>query len=204
MNCLYLDTGAMYRAVALAAKRRGIDPDDEKGLGQLCGMLDLHFDTTEDPPHLFVGGEDVHAAIRSPEMDMLASQVSAQKRVRDAMVTLQRRMAKGINLVAEGRDMGTVVFPHAEHKYFLRASIEVRAERRYREQKERGEDVSLDNVRMELKRRDHQDETRSLAPLRPAKDAKIVDSTDLSPGQVLEVVLRHLEGGIREIRNFNK
>ncbi len=194
INFLYLDTGAMYRAVALAARREGVDPGDGKRLGVLCRVLDLHFNTDKEPPQLFMGKEDISMAIRGPEMDMLSSEVSAVKEVREAMVSLQRKMATGARLVVEGRDMGTVVFPEAEHKFFLTASPQVRAERRYKERLERGESVSRCDVETELENRDRQDETRSISPLRPAEDAIVIDSTDLVPEAVVEAILGHLVG----------
>ena len=190
---MYLDTGAMYRAVALEANRRGIDPKDGKGLGLLCRSLDLHFNMEENEPRLFLGKEDISSTIRSPEIDMLSSNISAVGEVRKAMTDLQRKMAAaGGRLVAEGRDMGTVVFPDAENKFFLTASPEVRAERRYRERLERGESVSREVVEAEVKKRDHQDQTRTLAPLRPASDARIIDSTAIETGEVLRQILAHL------------
>ena len=190
---LYLDTGAMYRAVALAADRAGIDLNDGQGLRGLCRSLDLSFKTDEDPPRLFLGEEDISQAIRSPEMDMAASTVSAVKEVRTAMTDLQRKMAGALNIVAEGRDMGTVVFPEAAYKFFLTASVEERSGRRYRERVDRGESVTRDAVEKELIRRDTQDETRALAPLRPADDAVVVDSTGLGKEQVLERVMACLK-----------
>lgn len=192
INFLYLDTGAMYRAVALAAKRDGIDFGDGPGLCGLCKMLDLRFDTNEDPPRLFLDNQDISLAIRGPEMDMLSSEVSAVKEVREAMVSLQRKIAKGAKLVAEGRDMGTVVFPEARCKFFLTASPEIRAKRRYRERVARGESVSRSVVGEELKKRDRQDETRSISPLRPASDAIVIDSTSLGPWEVVEEIMTHL------------
>ncbi|MDY6972498.1 MAG: (d)CMP kinase [Thermodesulfobacteriota bacterium] len=192
LNWLYLDTGAMYRAVALAANRKHIDLNDGKKLGELCHSLNLNFKTDEDPAKLFLDNKDISAAIRSPEMDMLSSKVSSVKEVREAMADLQRKMAEGLKVVAEGRDMGTVVFPLAEHKYFVTASLEVRAERRYRERLERGESVSRVVVEAELKKRDDQDGTRPLAPLRPAKGARVIDSTRLTPEDVVKQVLDHL------------
>ena len=182
---VYLDTGAMYRAVALAATRRGIKLDDGKRLGDLCRSLELHFNIDENPPGLFLDGEDISKAIRSPEIDMAASTVSAVKEVRAAMTDLQRTMANGLNIVAEGRDMGTVVFPGARYKFFLTASSKERAERRYLERMARGESVSRESVEKELKKRDYQDETRALAPLKPADDAVIIDSTKLTIDQVV-------------------
>jgi cytidylate kinase len=190
IHCLYLDTGAMYRAVALAARRSGVDFSDGKALGNLCRSLELRFTEEGDPPRLLLGEEDISEAIRSPEMDMLSSHVSAVKEVREAMTELQRKMSRGVNLVAEGRDMGTVVFPSATHKFFLTASAQTRAERRYKERVTRGEPVSKEKVEAEMKERDHQDQTRSLAPLKPASDAKVIDSTHLAPEEVVEEILR--------------
>lgn len=193
INCLYLDTGAMYRAVALAASRKGISFSDGKRLGELCRPLELHFMTDADPPRLFLGKEDISVAIRTPDMDMLSSKVSAVKEVREAMMELQRKMARGISIVVEGRDMGTVVFPEARHKFFLTASPEVRAERRYKEMVGRGESVSKEVVEAKLRKRDHQDKTRSLAPLKPATSAKLIDSTKLTPDEIVRDILKDLK-----------
>jgi CMP/dCMP kinase len=190
---LYLDTGAMYRAVALAAKREKIHLNDGKALEELCNSLDLRFIPDQAPPRLFLNGEDISAAIRIPEMDMASSKVSAVSEVRKAMTGLQRKMAKGMTLVAEGRDMGTVVFPDAKHKFYLTASLEIRTERRYKERLERGEAVNRMFVESQLKKRDHQDETRSIAPLRPAEDAKIIDTTEMTPEQVIGAILCQLD-----------
>ena len=193
LSYLYLDTGAMYRAVAFATKRQGIDLNDNKKIEKLCSSLTLHFKTDEEPPRLFLDDEDISLAIRSQEMDMLSSTISAIKEVREAMVYLQRKIAEDKNVVAEGRDMGTVVFSGAKHKFFLTASPEVRAERRYRERVRRGgESVSFSQVDSELRKRDHQDKTRTWAPLKPAKDAKTIDSTRLAPEEVIEEILRYL------------
>jgi cytidylate kinase len=189
LNYLYLDTGAMYRAVALEAKRRGIDPNDGKKLGDLCRSLCLRFKTDEDPPKLFLDQEDISTEIRTPEIDMLSSDISAVREVRNAMVELQRKMVKSLNVVAEGRDMGTVVFKDSKHKYFLRASPEVRAERRYKERLARGETVFKSVVVKEITRRDDQDSGRSLAPLRVAEDAKIIDSSALTPEEVVGKII---------------
>jgi len=193
INRIYLDTGAMYRAAALAASRKGISFSDGKRLGELCRSLELHFTTDEDAPRIFLGKEDISMAIRTPDMDMLSSKVSLVREVREAMTGLQRKMAKGISIVAEGRDMGTVVFPDARHKFFLTASPEVRAERRYKEMVGRKESVSREIVKAELNKRDHQDKTRSLAPLKPAANAKLIDSTNLTPDEVVRAILKDLE-----------
>jgi len=195
LKVLYLDTGAMYRAVALQAKREGVDLKDREKISKLCRDLDLHFKTLDGTTRLFVGAEDISAAIRSPEMDMLSSAVSAIKEVREAMTLLQRKMAEQGGVVAEGRDMGTVVFPDADYKFFVNADPGVRAGRRYRERLERGESVSRGEVEKELKKRDDQDMTRALAPLVPAQDAIIIDTTHLSVEEVVEKMVRTMERG---------
>lgn len=192
LDLLYLDTGAMYRAVAFQAKRKGIDIGDQQELRELCQNLDLRFQTDGEGTKLYLGEEDVSLSIRTPEMDLLSSTISAIKEVREAMTGLQRKIGQKGGLVAEGRDMGTIVFPNAEYKFFITASTEVRAERRYKERINRSESVSLEEVEKELKIRDHQDETRPIAPLRPAKDAKIIDSTSLNPNQVIEKILKEM------------
>ena len=192
LNFLYLDTGAMYRAVALQAKRHGVNFVETQTLWELCRNLDLRFRPDGEKTRLYIGEKDISLAIRTPEMDMLSSEISAIKEVREAMTDLQRKIGQAGDLVAEGRDMGTVVFPNAEHKFFLTAPIEVRAERRHHERINRGEAVCLDEVQKDLQQRDYQDETRPIAPLRPAKDARIIDTTRLKPDQVLEKILEEI------------
>lgn len=195
LKFLYLDTGAMYRAVALLAKRKGIDFKDGKKLWKLCKSLDLKFETDGEDTKLYSGKEDIALAIRSPEMDMLSSTISAIKEVRVAMTELQRKMGKGGRMVAEGRDMGTIVFPDADYKFFITATPEVRAERRYKERIRRGESVSKSVLEKELRERDAQDETRAIAPLSPAKDAKIIDTTTLNPDQVVDEIWASMKNG---------
>jgi cytidylate kinase len=195
LKVLYLDTGAMYRAVALQAKRKGVDLKDREEISKLCRELDLHFKTLGGTTRLFVGAEDISAAIRSPEMDMLSSAISALKEVREAMTLLQRKMAEQGGVVAEGRDMGTVVFPDADYKFFVNADPGVRAGRRYRERRERGESVSRGEVEKELRKRDDQDMTRALAPLVPAQDAIIIDTTYLTVEEVVEKMVRTMDRG---------
>ncbi|MDQ1334023.1 MAG: CMP/dCMP kinase [Thermodesulfobacteriota bacterium] len=202
----YLDTGAMYRAVALVAKRRGMDLHNGEALRKMCRSLDLWFDRGEDPPKLMLGEEDISGLIRSPELDMLSSSVSAVREVREAMSDLQRRMSKDGEFVAEGRDMGSVVFFRARWKFYLTASAEARVERRYRERLERGETVTREGVAEDLKRRDDQDRMRALSPLKPAEDAVIIDSTALSAEEVVEQMLNHIRersngSGISEYLN---
>ena len=198
LGYLYLDTGAMYRAVALQARRKNVDLKDTEKISSICRGLDLHFKTLDGATRLFLGTEDISAAIRSPEMDMLSSAVSAIKEVREAMTVLQRKMAEHGEVVAEGRDMGTVVFLDAECKFFIDADPGVRAGRRYRERQERGESVSRQAVEKELKKRDDQDMTRTLAPLVPAKDAILLDTTTLTVEEVVEKMVKTIEGGCKK------
>ena len=193
LQFFYLDTGAMYRAVALQAKREGVDYADNKKLERICENIDLNFRMGGDCNKLSLGGEDVTSAIRSPEMDMLSSKISAVKEVRDAMKALQRKMGRKGRMVAEGRDMGTVVFPDADYKFFITASQEIRAKRRFKERRDRGEKVSMAEVAEELKKRDNQDTNREIAPLRPAKDAEVVDTTALNQNEVADLILKEIE-----------
>lgn len=194
LGFLYLDTGAMYRAMALAAGRRGVEGEEGETLGALCRSLDLRMAAEGSESRWILNGEDVSQAIRSPEMDMLSSRISAVREVREAMTKLQRRLAQGMDVVAEGRDMGTVVFPRATYKFFLTASPDVRAERRYHERLARGEDISREAVARDMAKRDRQDQSRDLAPLAPAADAVVIDSTDLPVDEVLQKILNHLKG----------
>jgi CMP/dCMP kinase len=177
----YVDTGAMYRAVALAAHERGIDPADDAGLAALCDEIDLVF----RKERLFMDGRDISEALRTPLMDRLSSAVSARPPVRAAMIGLQRKAARGGGVVMEGRDIGTVVLPGADVKIFLTADPGVRGERRFQERVAKGESVELTAVTDEIKRRDKNDSERALSPLIPAKDAIIVDTSNLT---LLEVV----------------
>jgi len=193
LNCPYLDTGAMYRVVALALKRGGIPLSDEPAVANTCDNLDIRFVPGHDTNRVYMDDEDVSEPIREPDMDLFASDVSKLDVVRKAMTTLQRKIGAQGPLVAEGRDMGTVVFPEARHKFYVDASTEVRVERRYQERKNRGEFISLKQVREDLIKRDRQDMKRSLAPLKPSMDAVIIDTTDLSIDQVIEQIVGKIE-----------
>jgi cytidylate kinase len=193
LGFLYLDTGAMYRAVALNALRKGIDFGDGKALYEMCRDIDINFISTGDSYVIYIGSEDVSDEIRMPEMDMLSSRISAIKEVRDAMTLLQRKIGGEGRLVAEGRDMGTVVFPDADHKFFLTASPEARAGRRYLERLDRGELIAREEVEGELRKRDEQDQTRPIAPLKPAIDAIVIDTTLLGIDEVVEKILAKIK-----------
>ena len=189
----YLDTGAMYRVAALALKRAGLTVQDEQALAEICNDLDIRFAPEGDTNRVYLGNEDVTQAIREPDMDLLASDASRLEVIRNAMTALQRKIGSQSLLVAEGRDMGTVVFPDARHKFYLDASTEVRVERRFQERENRGESISREKVREDLITRDHQDMNRTLAPLKPAEDALTIDTANLTPDQVVEKILKQLK-----------
>ena len=193
MSLVYLDTGAMYRAVALQAVRMNIPFSDGPGLYKMCGNINIHFKGDGENSAIYIDDEDVSAEIRRPDMDMLSSSVSAVLEVRKAMTALQRKIGENGGLVAEGRDMGTVVFPDADYKFFITAAPEIRAQRRYRERKARNEDVSRDDVESDIRKRDEQDQSRKLAPLKPAEDAVLIDTSEIGIGQVLEKILDYID-----------
>ena len=190
-----IDTGAMYRAVALAARRAGIPWDDGPRLGEVARGMELSFRPVAGSVRVFLGGEDVSEAIRTPEMSMGASAVSAHVPVREALVAKQREMGEGGGVVLEGRDTGTVVFPDAEARFFLDAAAAVRALRRFRELGPAG-GQSFEEVLSDVLRRDVQDSTREHSPLRVADGAVYVDTTTLSALEVVEAILRRLPGGL--------
>ncbi|MDF1563369.1 MAG: (d)CMP kinase [Deltaproteobacteria bacterium] len=185
--CL-VDTGAIYRAVALRADRAGVAFEDEAGVASGLSDLALRFELQGETNHVFLEGEDVSRDIRTPRISMGASTVSAHPAVRAGLLELQRRLARETDLpgsVLEGRDIGTVVFPDADLKIFLTASPEARAERRYLELKARGEATTFEDVLEEQRRRDAQDSGREVAPLREAEDAVRVDTTGLGIDEVV-------------------
>ncbi len=189
-----LDTGAMYRACALAARKAGIPWSDGGKLGRLCAGLPLEFREGEGGGvRVTLSGEDVTEAIRTPEISMGASEVSIHAQVREAMVALQRKMGERGGVVLEGRDTGTVVFPDAEFKFFLDAVAAVRARRRFLEWGDPGK-RSFEEVMKEVLLRDIQDSTRDHSPLRMAEGAFYIDTTTLAVEQVVEEMLRRLPG----------
>ena len=188
LGYIHIDTGAMFRSIALMAQREGIAPDDDQALAGLCRRTAITFSRAGDTVRVLVNGEDVSSAIRSEEIGLLTSSISARKPVRDALLEMQRRMGEAGGVILEGRDIGTVVFPDAEVKFFLSASAEERGRRRYLELAARGEQATLEETIAKVISRDRQDEGREHAPLRKADDAISIDSTSLSIDEVLEVM----------------
>ena len=194
LGYIYLDTGAMYRAVALLARDSGYSESlDERTLEEICLGLDLAFVQKDGTLRLLANGRDVTEEIRHPEISSLASAVSAKGIVRERLSTIQRNMGKAGGIVLEGRDMGTVVFPNADVKFFLDASPEVRSKRRFLELEAEGQDTTPEEVHRLMLERDHHDRSRQLAPLKPADDAILVDSSDLQIEEVVELMLDRVE-----------
>ena len=193
LGFLHIDTGAMFRAVALMAQRAGIDPADQEGLTTLCASLTLDLVGENDHCRVVANGEDVTAAIRTPEISLLTSKISAVGVVRNCLLELQRKMGRTGQVILEGRDIGTVVFPDAQVKFYLSASAEERGRRRYLELTAKGEPVALEQTIAEVRQRDEADRQRPIAPLRKADDAIEIDSSALSIEEVVERMERVIE-----------
>lgn len=195
LGYLYIDTGAMYRAVTLAALRRSVDLGDATRLGALAQESDIRLETGPDGRQLvFLDGEDVTAAIRTPEVDGAVARVAMVPAVREAMVAAQRRLAAGGGAVLDGRDTGTHVVPDADLKFFLTADPQVRAARRLAQLQQQGHATNKERVAQDLAERDKLDYGREAAPLRRADNAIEVDTTDLAPEQVVEMILAFCRG----------
>ena len=195
LHFTYLDTGAMYRAVGLQVERSGLDLEAEKSREKLVKLLDI-LDMALAPgeegqeTRVFLHGEDVSDAIRTPEMAMVASRVSAEPEVRKKLSEMQRAIGNKGAIVAEGRDMGTIVFPEAKYKFFLDATPEERAKRRQKQLLEQGQRVEYEELLAQIQKRDRDDSSRSLAPLKPAPDAVVIDSSQMSIDEVVSFMLK--------------
>ena len=189
MGYIYVDTGAMFRTIGLYALRKGVDPKDNAAVNTLLPEVGLRVDCIDGEQHIYLNGEDVSTAIRTEEAGMAASAVGANPEVRAFLLELQRGMTKTQNVLMDGRDIGTVVLPHADVKIFLQADVEVRARRREKELLERGTPRPFDQVLAEMKERDYNDTHRAAAPLRPAEDAVIVDTSQMDFRQSEEALL---------------
>ncbi|MBD5118287.1 MAG: (d)CMP kinase [Clostridiales bacterium] len=195
LGFLYVDTGAIYRTVGLAVRRRDIDPEDAGAVAAILGSLTITMGYGSDGlQHMFLDGEDVTQAIRENEISAYASKVASIPAVRDFLLEMQRKTAREHSVIMDGRDIGTVVLPQADVKLYLTAAAEARAERRYRELLERGQQADFDQVLQEVIERDRRDKSRETAPLRQADDAVLADTTGLD----LEGSFRLLLGLIQE------
>jgi cytidylate kinase len=189
----FLDSGALYRIVAVAAMERNIGADDEAALGKLAQEIEFSFSFTGDEVVILLNGNSIAPRLRSEEAGVFASKIAALPAVRAALVQRQRAFRQLPGLVADGRDMGTVIFPDAKLKIFLTASVEARADRRYKQLKEKGENVNLPRLFRDIEKRDERDMSRSISPLIPAQDAQLLDSTEMSIEIVLEKIHKLLE-----------
>ena len=185
----YIDTGAMYRAVGYKAKQEGVDVEDAEALEAMMAGTDIDFSGGD----LILDGQVINDVIRTPEISMMASKCSAKQVVREKLVDIQRRMGERKSVIMDGRDIGTNVLKDAEYKFFLTASAGERADRRYKELVQKGEDVTFEDVLNDIRQRDHNDTTRALNPLRKAEDAIEVDTTGLSIEEVTEKVMEEIK-----------
>ena len=197
LGYVYIDTGAMYRSVALRVKEKGISPEDELALNQLASSLHITFITEGEQTRVCCDGEDITSAIRSPEISRLASYISKQKGVREALVQMQREMGKESGVILEGRDIGTVVFPDADVKFYLDAKSDERVRGRYHEMVEKGVKVDFKETQEELIQRDHNDMHRIHSPLKKANDALFIDSTHRSVEEVVEEMVHMVKAKVK-------
>lgn len=185
---IYVDTGALYRTVALHVIKNGIDSDNVSAVEESLPQIEVSLSHMEDGQHVFLSGEDVSALIRTNDVSMMASKTSAIPAVRKFLFSLQTGMAEKYNVIMDGRDIGTVVLPNANAKIFLTASAEERAKRRYTEYVNKGVEADYDEILADVVKRDYQDSHREIAPLKPADDAVIVDSTGMSFDEVVDEI----------------
>lgn len=193
LNILYLDTGAMYRAVAVKTLSLGIDTFDEKGVSSFINDIDLKIDYIDGAQHTFLDGEDVSEKIREPHVSMAASNVSSLKCVRLKMVEMQRKIASTMSCVLDGRDIGSYVLPNANYKFYITADVKTRTDRRFKELTEKGHVVNYDELYKEIEQRDYNDKHRDFSPLVQAEDAILIDTSLLNIEQVIDKVLSYIK-----------
>ncbi len=192
LSYLYIDTGAMYRAITYKALREGLDLKDKKALVELARKTTIVLENKEEGLEVYVDNQKVTEKIRTPEVTNSVSYLAKLAGVRERMVNLQREMGKGGGVVLEGRDIGTVVFPEADYKFYLDASLEERAKRRFRELKAKGHRAHLEEVEEEMRVRDWRDKGRAIGPLKVAEGAILIDSTGMSIEEEVEAVLKYI------------
>jgi len=193
LQFVYIDTGAMYRTLALACLKQGVDTADEERVSMAAEAANLDIRYIDGSQHMFLEGEDVSGQIRTEEVSKAASDTSKFQRVRDRLVYLQQQLAEKYNVVMDGRDIGTVVLPHADLKIFMTASVEVRAMRRYKEYLEKGQACDLEAIKEDIMQRDYNDTHRANSPLRQAQDAVLLDTSDMSIDEVADAIIRLYE-----------
>lgn len=197
MGFLYIDTGAMYRAIGYKALKNNIELDNDKMLDAMAKESNVELKITDHGQSIYIDGEDVTGKIRTPEVSMAASKVSAVGGVRRTLVDLQRKIAGSNNVIMDGRDIGTVVLPDAEIKIFLTASAEDRAMRRYLELKEKGMETSYQEVLEDMQTRDYQDSHRAESPLRAADDATVIDTSGQTLGESVQLIVDFIKSRVK-------
>ncbi|MBQ4159348.1 MAG: (d)CMP kinase [Clostridia bacterium] len=197
LRFIYIDTGAMYRAVALYAIRNDLPWDNAEGkLAAALDNIEIAIDYVEDSQHIFLNGEDVSGLIRTPQVSAGASAVATVQAVRIKLVELQRKLAKGKNVIMDGRDIGTHVLPDADVKIYLTASVDARAQRRYKELMEKGEKVDFETIKTDIIARDKNDSEREFSPLRQAEDALFVDNSNMNVEESVNYLISVIKEGI--------
>ena len=190
---IYVDTGAMYRAMALFILRNGIDPDDAAAISAKCREADITIEYRDGVQVVLLGGENVNDYLRTPQVSDMASRTSVNGDVREKLVELQQELARRQNVVMDGRDIGTVVLPGAQVKIYLTASVEVRARRRFEELRAKGTDADIHEIEAQIRERDERDMNRPISPLRQAEDAVLVDTSDMTVEEVTDRILSIIE-----------
>lgn len=190
LSFIYVDTGAMYRAIAYYLLKQGINGNDEEAVSSACSGADISIVYREEEQRVILNGEDVTAYLRTEETGKMASLTSAYEAVRAHLLTLQRNLARDYNVVMDGRDIGTTILPEAEAKIYLTAAVETRAMRRYRELMEKGQDCDFEKIKKDIADRDSHDMNRKVSPLRQADDAVYLDSSDMTIDEVKDEILR--------------
>ena len=188
---IYVDTGAMYRGLAIHFLNRGIDPEDRDAVAEACRDAEVTIGYEDGVQQIYLNGENVTSMLRTEETGNMASKTSAIPEVREKLLELQRSLAREKDVIMDGRDIGTNILPDADVKIYLTASVETRARRRYDELREKGEDCSLEEISRDIKERDERDMTREIAPLKKADDAVLVDSSDMTIQQVVDEICSH-------------
>lgn len=194
LKYVYIDTGAMYRACALASIRENVELSNQKALQRMLADISIKIEYSEEENRIILNGEDVTARIRKADITRLSSEIAVIGVVRDKMVELQRKMGESGGIIMDGRDIGTVVFPHADFKFFMVAGVKTRAFRRWKEAEAKGEILDLKKVEQELIWRDRNDSSRQLAPLKKAPDAIEIDTSNLSIQGQVNKILDYIEG----------
>lgn len=186
---IYVDTGAMYRGLAIHFLDKGIQPQETEKVIEACKDAEVTIAYEDAVQHVYLNGKDISSRLRNEEVGNMASVTSAIPEVRKKLLELQQNLAKTQNVIMDGRDIGTCVLPHADVKVYLTASVETRAKRRYQELREKGEDCNLEEIAHDIEERDRRDMTREIAPLKQAKDAVLVDSSDMTIAEVVKTIV---------------